>query len=199
MLKITIILIFIFFSNFIYANNTLLDGNFFYTIPDASSTDDFHTGKIVTLNYNYYYLPWLALTSGLFISEEIFDEVKRDIVGTYQASIETQGFTLGLRPEYKFSKRNKAYMRAGFLLYKTKLKVAEYFEPGLTTGESRQSTDGNGYFLTLGWAHSFSEKVSFQLELNTQKQLALFSDMTNAANVFDLDYTGFSIGIGYAF
>jgi len=177
----------------------LIDANVFYTAPDAGGSDDFHTGKILSVNYNYYALPWLAVTSGLFASEEIADNTRTDIVGTYKASIETHGFTLGLRPEYLFSKRNKIYGRAGFLLYKTSLKVEEYFAPGLPSGSNTDSTDGNGYFISLGWAHSFTKKVSFQLELKTLRQLDLFDGKTSAENVFNMNYTGFSLGLAYAF
>jgi len=199
LLSLTIVLFCMLFSNTAFSTGKFIDGNVFYNIPDAGGSDDFHTGKILTVNYNYYYLPWLALTTGLFFSEEIFDEVKTDIVGTYQASIETRGFTLGLRPEYNLSKRNKIYARTGILLYKTKLIVDEFFEPGLPSGSTSETADGNGYFIGMGWQHSFTDKVSFQLELNKQKQLDLFDGKTNLDRVFDLNYTGFSIGLGYAF
>lgn len=198
-LKIIFILFSLLSSNAVYSKNKFIDGNVLYTIPDAGGTDDFHTGKLLSLNYNYYYLPWLALTTGLFFSEEIFDEIQTDIVGTYQASIETRGISFGLRPEYNLSVQNKIYARTGILLYKTKLIVDEFFEPGLPTGSTSASTDGNGYFIGIGWQHSFTDKVSFQLELNNQKQLDLFDGKTSPDRVFDLNYTGFSIGLGYAF
>lgn len=198
-IKIILAVIFIFISAGTHAENMSIDGNILYAIPDAGGSDDFHTGKIINVNYNYYTLPWLAITTGLFFSEEIFDEVQRDIVGTYQASIETHGLTIGVRPEHQFSKRNKVYGRLGFLLYETKLRVDEYFEPGLPTGSNAETTDGNGYFIALGWQHSFTDKVSFQLELNTQRQLDLFDGKTSADRVFDLNNNGFSLGLNYAF
>ena len=198
-LKIIFILFSLLSSNAAYSKNKSIDGNVLYTIPDAGGTDDFHTGKLLSLNYNYYYLPWLALTTGLFFSEEIFDEVQTDIVGTYQASIETHGLSFGLRPEYKLSERNKIYARAGILLYKTKLTVDEFFEAGLPSGSTSATTDGNGYFIGFGWQHFFTDKVSFQLELKNQNQLDLFDGKTNSDRVLDINYTGFSIGLGYAF
>jgi len=197
--KLILALICIAFSNATQADNMLIDANVFYAIPDAGGSDDFHTGKILVVNYNYYALPWLAVTSGFFASEKITDNTRTDIVGTFQASIETHGFTLGLRPEYLFSKRNKVYGHAGFLLYKTKMKVEEYFAPGLISGSSTETTDGNGYFFALGWAHSFTQKVSFQFELKTLRQLDLFDGQTTAENVFDMNYTGFNLGLAYAF
>lgn len=197
--KLIIVFICSVFSHFSYAENMLVDANMFYTIPDAGGTDNFHTGKILSVNFNYYVFPWLAITSGLYTSEEISDNVTTDIVGTYQASIETRGFTLGLRPEYVFSKRNKVYARAGLLFYKTDITVEEYFEPGLPTGSSSDSTDGSGFLLALGWSHSFTEKVSFQLEFKSLQQKNLFDGKTTADNVFDITYSGFSLGLGYAF
>jgi len=181
------------------AKNMLVDVNMFYAIPDAGGSDDFHTGKLFSLNYNYYALPWLAISTGLYLSEEIADTPRTDIVGTYQASIQTQGFTFGLRPEYAFSKRNKVYGRGGFLFYKTDLQVEEYFAPGLPSGSNTDSTDGFGYFIALGWSHSFTEKVSFQLEIKNHQQLDLFDGKTTAENVFDINLSGFSFGLGYAF
>lgn len=199
LLKITITLLCIQFSGFIQAENMLVDGNILYTVPDAGSSDDFHTGKIISAHYNYYYRPWLAFTTGIFFSEEIFDETRQDIVGTYQASLETHGLTIGIRPEYVFSKRNKIYTRLGALLYETKIRVEEYFEPGITAGSSTDSTDGYGYFIDFGWSHLLTEKLSFQLELNSQNQLDLFDGKTSAERVFDLNNTGFSLGLSYAF
>lgn len=185
--------------NYLHAENMLVDGNIFYTIPDAGGSDKFHTGKVATVNFNYYYRPWLALSAGIFISEEIFDNSRTDIVGTYQASAETQGITIGLRPEYQFSKRNGIYARTGFLFYNTKISVSEFFEPGLPSGTVSDNTDGNGYYLAAGWKHAFTNTVSFQLELAVQKQLDLFKGKADPDSVFDLSYPGFSLGLGYAF
>jgi len=198
-LNISIILFFTLLPNASYSENMLVDGNIFYTVPETGGTDNFHTGKILTVNYNYYYQPWFALTAGLFFSEEIYDKTQTDIVGTYQASIETRGLSLGIRPEYHLSEQNKIYGRLGIISYKTKLIIDEYFEPGLPTGSSDKDTSGNGYFIGIGWQHSFTKKISFQLELKNQKQLDLFDGETSADRVFDFSYTGFSIGLGYAF
>lgn len=181
-----------------YAENTLIDANVFYSIPDAGGTDDFHTGKTINVNYNYYFKPWLAVTGGVFFSEEIFDNVRSDINSTYQSSLESRGITLGLRPEHKFSDRNKVYGRAGILYYDTTLRVSELFEPGISNS-STQSTSGNGFFIAAGWAHSFTQKVTFQLEVASYKQLKLFDGKTSSSQVFDLTNAGFSIGLGYAF
>ncbi|RDH82894.1 MAG: hypothetical protein DIZ80_11540 [endosymbiont of Galathealinum brachiosum] len=199
LLKFIFVITCLLLSKMSYAEDMFVDTNILYTIPDAGGSDDFHTGKIIHINYNYYYLPWLAVTSGAFFSEEIFDEPRTDIVGTYQASVKTYGVTIGLRPEYTFSKRNKIYGKAGILLYDTKLNVQEFFEAGSPGGTSSDSTDGDGYFLAIGWAHSFTDKVSFQLELNSQVQLDLFDGETSADNVFDLTNSGFSVGLAYAF
>lgn len=177
----------------------LLDANLLFALPDAGGSDDFNLGRVLSINYNYYYRPWLALTAGAFLSDELIDKPKADVVGAYQSFIETYGLTLGLRPEYVSSKRNKIYARAGFLFYNTTLSVEEYFETGLPAGTTSSNTTGYGYFISAGWAHTFGNNISFQLELSQQKQLSLFEGKTAANNVFDLGLTGISFGIVYAF
>ncbi len=197
--KIFFTLICIVFSNTTHADNMLVDTNIFYTIPDAGGTDDFQTGKLININYNYYALDWLAITAGLFTSENISDKTTTDIVGTYQVIIQTQGLTLELRPEYAFSKRNKIYGRTGLVFYETKVTVDEYFAPGLPSGSTSNTADGKGYSLALGWSHSFTQKFSFQLEIKSQQQLDLFDGKTSPDKIFDLNFTGISLGLGYAF
>ncbi|MFV2057783.1 MAG: hypothetical protein ACC707_15055 [Thiohalomonadales bacterium] len=176
-----------------------VDANFFVTVPDAGGSDDFHTGKFLTVNYNYYLLPWLGLTSGFFASEEILDNVQADIVGRYQASFKTQGMTVGVRTEHNFSKRNGVYARLGLLLYDTRLTVEEYFAAGLPAGSRSATTNGYGYFIAFGWAHSLTQKLQFQLELANQTQLNLFEGKTDAKHVFDLRSSGLSVGLAYVF
>lgn len=179
------------------AQNVLLDVNLFYAAPDAGGNDDFHTGKTLWLNGSYFFLPWLAVTGGVLVSEEIREKPASDVVGSYQASVESRAISLGLRPEKAFSERNRVYARAGVLLYSTELVVEEDFGPGVPNGSRSDSTSGYGYFATVGWGHSFTPAVSFQLELGNMTQLGLFED--KSAKPFDLSHTGFSIGLGYAF
>jgi len=178
-------------------DNMLVDVNVLYSVPDAGGSDKFHTGKILSVNYNYYFKSWLAATTGVFISEEISTDPATDVVGTYQATIDTWGVTFGVRAEYLSSNRNKVYARAGLLHYETELTVDEFFAPGLIEGSSTSKADGLGYFAALAWAHSFNKQVSLQLELSTMTQLDLFKGETTRP--FDLTNTGFSIGLGYAF
>lgn len=199
--KLFFILTCLFQSHILLAENMLFDANILYTIPDikAKDTDDFHTGKIVNFNFNYYTHSWLALTAGLFVSEEIFENPNSDNVGTFQTSLETQGITLAIRPEYKFSDRNKVYSRLGILFYQTNLKVNEFFELGRIVGSKSRTANGNGYLFSLGWAHNFTQHVSFQLELYNQTQLDLFGGETKTDKAFDLSNSGFTLGLGYAF
>ncbi len=180
-----------------YAKDMLIDVNVLFAVPDAGSSDDFHTGKTLSVNYNYYFLSWLAATAGVFISEEISTDPITDVVGTYQATIESEGITFGLRSDYQFSKRNRIYGRAGLLLYKSKLTVDEFFSPGVPSGSSSDTTDGQGYFIAIAWAHSFTKRIRFQLELSNMTQLDLFKGETTRP--FDLSNTGVSLGLGYAF
>ncbi len=187
------------FTSACYADDMLVDANLMFVIPDAGGSDNFNVGKIFTVNYNYYSYPWLALTVGAFASDQLIDKPKIDIVGTYQSFIDTYGFTLGLRPEHLFSKRNKIYARVGILFYNTTVSVDEYFEYGLPTGTSSSDTSGNGYFISAAWAHTFGNNISFQLELSRQKQLKLFDGKAAADQVFDLGLTGIGFGLAYAF
>jgi len=179
------------------ADNMLVDANVLYSVPDAGGSDNFRTGKLLSVNYNYYFKSWLAATTGIFISEEIKANPITDVVGVYQTKIDTWGITFGVRPEYVISMRNKIYGRAGLLFYKTKLTVDEYFAPGLEAGSRSSIADGNGYFFALAWAHTFNKRLSFQLEFSSMTQLDLFKGKTTRS--FDLKYTGFNIGMAYAF
>jgi hypothetical protein len=180
-----------------FAENMLIDVNVLFSVPDAGGTDDFHTGKTLFVNYNYYSKPWLVATGGVFITEKISTNPQSDVVGTHQETIESKGITFGMRSEYEFSKRNKIYGRFGLLLYSSKLTVEDYFNPGLPVTKVSDSTDGYGYYVGMAWAHSFNRKISLQLELLTMAQLDLFKDKSKFP--FDLKNTGINIGVGYAF
>jgi len=180
-----------------HAEKSLVDANILFAVPDAGGNDDFHTGNIVSINYNYNFLPWLGIYTGVYLSEEIYDDPKKDIVGTFQSHVETRGLTLGVRPEYVFSKRNKIYARVGVLFYKTELTVEEFFATGLPSGSTSGRTDGFGYLTALAWSHTLTEKASFQLELGNMVQLELFEGETS--NSFDMSYSGFSLGMSFVF
>ncbi len=196
-----IMLISLFCSQAALADNMLFDANVLYTNPNISNsdTDKFHTGKILNLNINNYFYPWLGITGGVFISEKIFDQTTTDIAGTSQVSFETHGLTLGIRPEHKFSDRNKVYARLGVLVYKTTLEVNEFFQPGMIAGSSSYSTNGTGYLIASGWAHNLTKSILFQLELYRQTQTDLFYGKTQTDKVFDINSFGFTLGLAYAF
>ncbi len=187
----------LFLPSLSFAENMLVDVNVMFSIPDAGGDDDFHTGKTLFVNYNYYFKPWLIATGGLFISEKISTNPKSTVTATEQQTIESKGITFGLRSEYEFSKRNKIYGRLGLLLYTSKLTNDEYFSPGIPVATTSASTDGYGYYVAMAWAHSFTQKVSMQLELLTMAQLDLFKGKSKFP--FDLKNTGMNIGVGYAF
>jgi opacity protein-like surface antigen len=174
----------------------LVDVNLLYAVPDAGGNDDFHTGKMLAINYNYYFKPWLAATASLLLTEEIPEKQQTDVAGDYRGIIETQAIILGVRPEYAFSDRNKIYGRAGLLAYQTELKVEQYFGTGLPNATTSADTDGFGYMAAFGWAHNFTARFSFQAELNYMVQSDLFEESPNA---FDLTSGGGGFGFGYAF
>ena len=174
----------------------LVDANLLFAIPDAGGNDDFHTGKMLVISYNYYLKPWLAATASLFLTEEIPEKPKTDVAGDYRGIIETQAIILGVRPEYAFSTRNKVYGRAGVLAYQTELQVEQYFGTGLPSGTTSADTDGFGYMVAAGWAHNFTRRFSLQVELNYMVQTDLFGDSPNS---FDLTSSGGGFGFAYAF
>lgn len=185
------------FSEDSVAKDMMIDVNVLHAAPDAGKTDDFHTGKVLSVNYNYYFRSWLAATAGVFISEEIGSDTFADVVGVYHAVIESQGITFGARAEHSFSDRNKIYVRTGLLFYDTRLTVEEFFAAGLPSGSSSSSTNGQGYYLAFAWGHSFTRHIGFQLELSNMTQLDLFKG--ESSKPFDLKYTGLSFGASYAF
>ncbi|MFV2061603.1 MAG: outer membrane protein [Gammaproteobacteria bacterium] len=179
------------------ADKMLIDVNLLFSVPDAGGNDNFHTGKTLLVNYNYYFKSWLIVTGGVFVSEKISTNPASDVVSIHQETIQSRGITFGVRSEHKFSKRNKIYGRLGLLYYASKLTVDEYFDSGIPVGSVSDTTDGYGYYAAMAWAHSFTRQVSLQLELYTMAQLDLFKDKSTTP--FDLKNTGISIGVGYAF
>ena len=49
------------------ADNMQLDGNLLLTGMDAGSSDNFKSGRAITLHYNYYFNNWLAADAGLLL------------------------------------------------------------------------------------------------------------------------------------
>lgn len=178
------------------ARKQLIDANLLYATLDAGGNDNFHTGKMLSINYSYYFKTWLAATAGLLLTEEIPEKPQTDVAGDYRGIIETQAIILSIRPEHAFSVRNKVYGRAGVLVYQTELQVEQYFGTGLPNGTTSADTDGYGYMVAAGWAHNFTRRFSLQVELNYMVQSDLFEESPNA---FDLTSSSGGFGFAYAF
>lgn len=178
------------------AYNHLVEANMLYATLDAGGNDNFHTGKMLAVNYNYFFKSWLAVTAGILVTEEIREKPQEDLAGQFRGIIQTNAITLGLRPKYAFSERNGVYARAGVLVYQTELQVEQFFGAGLPNGTTADKTSGFGYLLAAGWAHSFTPRFSMQFELNYMAQPNMFDESPNA---FDLTSTSFGLGIAYAF
>lgn len=174
----------------------LVDANLLYVVPDAGGNDNFHTGKMLSINYSYYFKNWLAATAGLLLTEEIPEKQQTDVAGDYRGIIQTQAIILGIRPEYAFSERNKVYARMGVLAYQTELQVEQFFGTGMPNGTTSADTNGFGYMVAAGWAHNFTRRFSLQLELNYMVQTDLFEESPNS---FDLTSSGGGFGFAYAF
>ena len=178
------------------ADNHLVDANLMYPTLDAGGNDDFHTGKMLQINYNYYFKPWLAVSAGVIVTEEIAEKPQQDAAGLFRGIIQTDALVIGLRPEYASSDRNKVYARTSVLAYHSTLQVEQFFGSGLPNGITSDSTDGYGYLVGFGWAHSFTKRISMQLEISHMAQLDLFDSSPRS---FDLKSNSFGLGIGYAF
>jgi hypothetical protein len=60
-LKIIFIAVCLSVSTSGYAKDMLIDVNVLFAVPDAGSSDDFHTGKTLSVNYNYYFLQSITI------------------------------------------------------------------------------------------------------------------------------------------
>lgn len=178
------------------AKNHLVDASLMFATLDAGGSDNFHTGRMLQINYNYYFKPWLAASAGVIVTEEIAEEPQQDIAGEFRGIIQTNALVLGLRPEYAFSDRNRVYGRTSVLAYFSELQVEQFFGSGLPNDTTSDTTDGYGYLVSIGWAHSFTKRISMQLELSHMAQLDLFDESSRS---FDLKSNSFGLGIGYAF
>ena len=134
------------------AKKHLVDASLMFATLDAGGSDNFHTGRMLQINYNYYFTSWLAASAGVIATEEIAEEPQQDIAGEFRGIIQTNALVLGLRPEYVFSDRNRVYARTSVLAYFSELQVEEFFGSGLPNGITSHPTDGYGYLLGFGWA-----------------------------------------------
>ena len=181
----------------VHAGNMQLDVNASITFLDAGGDDNFESGRTISVFFDYQLKPWLALDAGLLFSDKAQDEVRSDVVGTYQASIETQSIMLGVKPQYKFDGPFEIYGRLGFLFWDTELEVEEYFGTGFPSGTATAHDRGYGYYVNFGAAHNITTKVSVQLELSHMKQQDVFEGQSSYP--FDLTINSIGIGIGYRF
>jgi opacity protein-like surface antigen len=163
---------------------------------DAGGNDDFERGGAVALQYSYAFHRWLALDAGFYISEEVQDEVRRDVVGSYQASLSTNALLLGLRPQHRFTEW-QVYGRLGVLRYETELEVEEFFNEEIPGGIDSARTQGAGYYFGIGAINFITDRITIQFEYNRMTQLDLFEDRTESP--FDLTINSIGIGCGFTF
>jgi hypothetical protein len=179
------------------AENMQLDANLLLTGMDAGGSDDFKSGRAVTVHYDYFLKDWLAADVGLMVSDKTMDQSRKDIVGDYRASIQTESLLLGVKPRYKYSAPYEIYGRLALQYWRTELEVEEYFAPGIDGGVVSATDTGYGYYVGIGGAHYVTEKFIVQLELIHMKQLDVFDGKSDYP--FDLTVNALSIGLGYYF
>ena len=174
-----------------------LDGNLLLTGMDAGSSDNFKSGRAITLHYNYYFNNWLAADAGLLLSGKTLEESSEDIVGAYRTNIQTQALLLGVKPRYRLESPYEFYGRLGLQYWRTELEVEEYFGTGIPGGTDSAKDTGYGYYASIGGAYYATEKVLLQIEFRYMEQLDVFEGESQYP--FDLAITSFSFGIGYLF
>lgn len=179
------------------AENMQLDVNLGWTRLDAGGNDEFKSGKALAVHYNYFLKHWLAADIGLYVSDKTLEESRKDIVGDFRTSIQTQAILLGLKPRYKFSAPYEVYGRLGLQYWRTELEVEEYFGPGIPEGKTSATDTGYGYYVSIGGGYYVTENVIVQLELRHMEQLDVFEGKTQYP--FDLAINSLSFGLGYRF
>lgn len=164
---------------------------------DAGGSDDFKRGQALSLNYNYLLTSWLALDSGIFISNKVQDEKKADLAGTLRASLATRSLSLGLKPQYRFSSPFQLYAKLGLLYWQTEVEVEEYFNEEIPPGTDSADDDGWGYYAGIGAGYFITETITLQLEFNRQFQPDIFKGKSDFP--FDLEISTFALGAGFRF
>jgi len=174
-----------------------LDGNLLLTGFDAGGNDEFHSGQAVAVHYNYYLKDWLAADIGLMVSGKTLDQSRKDVVGDFRASIQTQAVMLGIKPRYRFEAPYEVFGRLGIQYWRTELEVEEYFGAGIPEGKDSATDSGTGYYFSFGGAYYVADNVVLQLELSRMVQLDVFEGQS--AFPFDLTIDALSFGVGYQF
>ncbi len=179
------------------AANMQLDINLHLTQPDAGGNSQFKSGQALSLHYTYLFKPWLALDTGLFVSDKTRDNKSSDVAGDYQANIQTTALLLGIKPQHTFTAPYQLYGRLDLMYWKTELEVEEYFGTGAPGGVNSADDNGVGYYISFGGAHYITDKLTIQLEFSHMKQLDLFEGKSSYP--FDLTINSLSLGVGYRF
>lgn len=163
---------------------------------DAGGGDSFEIGSGLQFNYIYSWKSWLGLEAGLYVTEKVKDEVREDIVGTYQVSLATRSLQLGLRPQHMYTQW-RVYGRLGLLAYQTELEVEEFFNNNIPGGTVSADDDGTGVYFGFGATYFATRSITVQFEFLQMQQNDVFGGSTDRA--FDLKINNLSLGIGYVF
>ena len=192
---ISVLALFMPFS--IHAEDMQLDASLLLGSFDAGGNDDFKSNKAIAAYYNYYLRDWIAFNAGLLVTDKALDETRKDIVGTYRASLQSSSILIGIKPRYKFSTPYEVFGRLGLQYWQTELKVEEYFNDKIPEGSTTINDTGYGYYFSLGGAYYVTDNVVLQLELSRFTQLDVFGG--DSSYPFDLDMKALSFGVGYRF
>jgi opacity protein-like surface antigen len=181
----------------VQAENMQLDVNLGWTSLDAGGNDEFKSGNALALHYNYFLKHWLAVDTGLYVSDKTLEESRKDIVGDFRTSVQSQAILLGVKPRYKFSTPYELYGRLGLQYWRTELEVEEFFGAGIPEGTDSAIDTGYGYYVSIGGGYYVTDNIMVQLELRHMTQLDVFQGKSDFP--FDLVINSLSIGVGYRF
>jgi opacity protein-like surface antigen len=184
-------------TSLVQAEHRELDVNLGWTSLDAGGGDEFKSGKALALHYNYFLKHWLAADIGLYVSDKTLEQSRKDVVGDFRTSIQSQALLFGLKLRHKFSTPYEVYGRLGIQYWRTELEVEEFFGPGIPSGTDSANDTGLGYFVSIGGGYYVTEKIMVLLELRHMTQLDVFEGKSNFP--FDLAINSFSFGLGYRF
>ncbi|MEE2731915.1 MAG: outer membrane beta-barrel protein [Pseudomonadota bacterium] len=131
--------------------------------------------------------------SGIFDSQT---ETLEDNTGSYQLSISSWDFLLGIQYQQRFAERLAGYVRLGALAYNMEIELDEAFYDLKPAGSDSASDNGFGFYGGVGATYLLNPGWSISSELLFKRRLDFLDE---SSKPFDVDSTGFSIGLRHAF
>ncbi|RLT98646.1 outer membrane protein [Ketobacter sp.] len=131
--------------------------------------------------------------SGIFDSQT---DTLEDNTGSYQLSINSWDFLLGIQYRHWFAEQLAGYVRLGALVYNMEIELDEAFYDLKPAGSDSASDNGFGFYGAVGVTYQLNPGWSMSSELLFKRRLDFLGD---SSKPFDVDSTGFSIGLRHSF